>query len=389
MVALSACSGSNSLFGLGTLRSAEVGRDEATLADAVVAFYVSPQAYMNAGDHGWVVLADSAGQVRTIRTSGMDIGALSWTENGLFFADRDNDYLLTKDGLQVVASPKAEYQVALFAIDGKYIALYNDGFTDGGYQENLVVSDGMRSVKTDIEGEYWTVAQCGSQVFAVTPATGPRIGQYRDLEVAGNPAKLLVTLYPEYGTVVGAASVHSSNEASDIVTDAPCSNGVMSLMTTVAEGESGQRPIVRSWNTVTGSQTDADLTVPGGAPLTADDLEVSSTSSDALVDGQLRWVATHGQVMSTDTATGVTRVLFTMETPLDGSYQTAIRFTADSLFALSGSARDLGEDIVLRRYDLATGQAEELVRIPDLNSELWNGVYLRGFAVSPALLAAQ
>jgi hypothetical protein len=165
MVGLGACSPSTG--GIvqaapgGIFAGEQVDPAAVKLGDAVLAFYVSAWSPVNPKDGGYVVLVNRAGDVRMIRTSGMDLGLLVWDEHGLFFADQDNDYLLTADGLQVTARPKADYQIALFAIDGKHVALYNDGFARNGYTESVIVSAGATSRRVKVPGAYWKVANCG------------------------------------------------------------------------------------------------------------------------------------------------------------------------------------------------------------------------------------
>ncbi|WP_203338765.1 hypothetical protein [Nocardioides limicola] len=101
---------------------------------AVAALYLSSQFLKGSPEVGYVVFIDSDGGTQTIETSGMDVAQMKWTDDGLFFSDRDNDYLLT-DTLEAIPSPKraqVQSSAAYLGAGRGFAAVYNVGMGEEG-----------------------------------------------------------------------------------------------------------------------------------------------------------------------------------------------------------------------------------------------------------------
>lgn len=374
------------------LDRAGVPEDEAALGDAVLAMYLSPQSssFARGRDTGYVVLVDADSTVRTLATGGMDTGLLHWSEDGLFFADPERDYLLTADGLTTTPSPKTNAQVSLHRIGSRHVAVYNDGFTDeGGYRTELVVQERGRAELAPREGMPWTVARCGDSLVGVQEATGPLEREYPP-DAEGIRPRLLVRLWPGNPEVLAAVPA-THDEPLDSATDAPCLDGVVHVLTHRPYGEpdaDGVRPrrhVVLAWDTGSGELTYHGLVDEAGEPLALDEeaTTFAQYGADSVVDGELRWFGPDGVVRGTDLATGRTRDLVATTSRVDDTNSAVAVLTERDAFALDVPDDDLAQDMVLTRYPLDGGEPEEVVRVTGVNAERTVNLVLRGIAVGP------
>lgn len=383
---LAGCSGSV------VLDRASVPESDVALGDAVLAMYLSPQSYSfaNGYDTGYVVLVDADGTVRTLVTGGMDTGLLHWSEDGLFFADPERDYLLTADGLTTTASPKTNAQVSLHRVGTRHVAVYNDGFTEqGGYRTELVVHEGGRSELAPHEGMPWTVARCGDQLVGIQEATGPLEREYPP-DGDGIRPRLLVRLWP--GTPDVLARVPATHdEPLDGAPDAPCLDGVVHVLTyrpygePDADGVRARRHVVLAWDTVSGDLDHHELVDEAGEPLALDGDATSFAQygADSLVDGELRWFGPDGVVRGTDLATGRTRELVATTSRVDDTNSAVAVLSERDAFVLDVPDDDLAQDMVLTRYPLDGDEPAEVLRVAGVNAERTVHLVLRGIAIAP------
>jgi hypothetical protein len=75
----------------------------------------------------------------------MSVGQVSWTGQGIFFSDEDNDVLLTKGSSPlVVPNKKTDYQDGLVVIqNGARVGVFNGGIVGDGYREEVVIFEGV------------------------------------------------------------------------------------------------------------------------------------------------------------------------------------------------------------------------------------------------------
>lgn len=381
---LTGCSGADSDW-------KPVAEDEVSLDEAVMAMYLSPQSHTFDGRHnsGYVLLVDPDGTTRMIRTTGMDTALMAWTEAGLFFADDQRDYLLDEEGLVTTASPKPNVQISLDVVDGAFVAIYNDGFTDTGYRTDLVVHRDGQSQSYVLEGFPTVVSRCADGLVGVADASG-RFAEYPVDEAEDLPAQLVQWLWPGPQEML-ASQAAASDDWHDHAKDAPCVDGVVHALTSQPHGEPNvdglrrERSILRSWNTFTGERTDYELLDGQGQPLPLeiDQMSQSRYGEHSVRGDELWWWGADGTVRATGLRTGRTRELFTTKSEFSSTNVAEVVFTKDYLFVLDIRNEDTSEELGLSRYALATGEREEVVRIRDVNPRLSTDLVLRGIAIKP------
>src|SRR5690606_403560 len=144
--------------------SADLGPIPQQLGGASYALYFSAQSADIGGAHhrGRLVLVDADGSVSGLPTRGMERGRPVWTDGGLFFRDLKSAHGIDETGLATLASAKTDSQYAMLATSpSTVLGLYNLGFSDaGGYTSQVVVTTGDTSTLSEVEGGYYTTANC-------------------------------------------------------------------------------------------------------------------------------------------------------------------------------------------------------------------------------------
>lgn len=199
--------------GTSPLERAAIPEGTAKLGDAVMAFFVGPQSdemQTAPGERfnqpGYLVLVNADGSFRTIKTKPMDMMRLTWSNHGLYFADEGSDYRLTSTGLSNTANAKAAAQNLMFALaNGGAVGVYNAGFHDSGYRNDVAVNDSSGARLNHVQGNYYTGALCDDQVFGLTNMPGthaPKVPQLAEMKSKANPTaspQMLARLYPANG----------------------------------------------------------------------------------------------------------------------------------------------------------------------------------------------
>lgn len=359
----------------------------------LAAAYISPQMQnLGSSSTGYVVLIDEAGEVSTIETSGMDIAALAWSERGLFFSDLDNDYLLSPEGLSTTGSPKTDYQHALFPTAEGAVGLFNEGFIDDGYVEQVVEFDGETSQRHDEEGLYLVAGMCDGVVYGVAEPTGAYLEEAaaKGIESNGEYGFNALMLTQLSATADGAEELITIQEVPDSDQwhfDAPCEDGVLRHLATRHEEGTGERTaVLRSWDTSTGEFTEVELRHRDGAPIEMDDeygFQAHGTAPMTAGRHGYQWVSTAtNELMTTNASTGETEPVMKLEGDHDLATTTFLtQFTDSQLFTLSFT---IGDDaMVLHSYDRSTGALETSLEVSELSENLNKEDVLRGFAVAP------
>lgn len=369
--------------------------DSVSLGDAVVATYLSPQwrEFENGRSVGYVALANEQGDVRFIETSGMDNGNLAWNEQGLVFADVDNDYQLA-DTLRTIPSPKVGQQQSMAAHpDGTFTGLYNDGFTETGYVEQIVTTGQTGAALHEVEGYYQVVGNCDGQLFGVAEPLGKYATETEALYPDAQPGEYgftMLMLAQLSGTADNAERVVKISQVDDSdqgAVDAPCRDGKLHHLATTYGASGANTPVLRTWDTATGNLTQYALVGAAGSPA----IEVGEygyyefPTAHSLRGTQLDWLGLNGTVYTTALDTGVTTSLFSIETyELDPAiYMPSITFTERSLAVLTWDS-ERGK-VHFAEYDRETGQPVHEVELPAVARVLLgNGqLVMRGIAVRP------
>ncbi|MFB9775697.1 hypothetical protein [Brevibacterium otitidis] len=371
----------------------QVANTEVSLGNSVAAFYLSRQSagFTGKAGDGFVGLIDPKGNVSALRTSGMDNGQLDWDETGIVFADTENDYHLA-DTLTKTKSPKTNYQQAIFSTgDGGSVGLYNDGFTEEGYVEQLVTTASGKAQMNEIEGNYSVTGMCDGGIVGTAEPSGPYA---RQAEAAGYTlmgeyelqSQMLAQLGAEAGNKEQVISIQAIDEGSQFSSDAPCANGrLYHLASLVPDGDTRSLAL-RVWDIDSGDFEQHALTLPDGTePLLVNDLgfEIDGYDRASLRGDRFDWVAIDGRVMSTDTSDGTTTELFTLEADGYDSENPvrAVEFTDTTLGVLTVDIEAQMAHFVA--YDRENGKETVRLKVEGIAEALEAGLVLRDMSVAP------
>ncbi|RIV32419.1 hypothetical protein [Micromonospora radicis] len=391
---LSACSAEHDPAGQNKLEAGLLAAAEARLGDTFFAVYLSPQNNAKSfasvkRNPAYVVLVQPDGSYRTIKTGGMDLGRLTWSEAGLSFADEEQDYLLGDDGLTTYPSPKTDLQQAAFALPdgGGFVAVYNEGSPEEGrYANQVVTTTGTGSTRYRVEGNYFTNALCDGVVYGISQQSGahsaesatlPGLRSHTDPQLE---PEMLARLYPAVGD--GDEKVIGWRPAFDtgpIVHHLPCEQGRIVFLSAYQDADGLPHTAIVTWDTTTGKYTERPLVDDAGRPLDRTQLEAISYDSGSLRDGKLEWFGTAGDIMATDLATGVTTRRFATGYGPQGAQ---VAFAPESIYAL-GDPVDRQTPVTLKEYDRATGETVKSFTLDGISERLSLSLVIRGVAVRP------
>jgi hypothetical protein len=340
---------------------------EARLGDAVLAVYVSPQSY-NFQPEGYVLLINAAGSISAIRTSGMDIAALTWTGNGLFFADTQRDYLLTDTGLTAWPSPKTNVQEAAFAKpDGSgYLSLYNHGTDGQSYTEQLVDTTGTASTRYDVAGFNRLTSLCGTTMYGAAEATQPYTGPAQKMGAVESEdppywPDMLTQLYPKPATPQAGLKSILGFPGDTFSSPAPCRDG--QILTISSAG--GPRPTIVTWPVNGQPATSHPIVGPAGEPLglSQDVGDYAKNADWSTADDELVWLGGDGIIRATNTTNGHSHNLWDSGTNFIGSaYNNAI-FNNDTIYIFDTDNENAGHtrQMKLRSHNLTTGTTHNIL----------------------------
>lgn len=367
------------------------------LSEAVAAFTLSPQAADVSRGHDasviGVVRGDGSVQVASMRP--MDASNIWWSEDvGLFVSDDSRDYILGPEGA-AISSKKADFQNGVLQVPGSstVVAVYNDGFADdGGYVDDLVITQDGRSKRTKLPGDYTVLSACeGLGVFGFGTVFGEDQPQWE-------PGKVHARRVDQDGT---ESWIDLGTEARLIGQRAACENGIVNALVAVPEvkGESVRdRLLILSWNAKSGKHQLKPLTLEGSRVTTAN---VSKSAQDGALetlladggsigpDGWYEWYSDTGKLYATDPDSGETTERFDSGWVTEESDVSAIQFTRDAVAILTHDTD--GDTLELVRIDRRTGEELELIEIPNFVDGEIDGLVadssslvLRGFALNPS-----
>lgn len=373
--------------------SVVVDPEDASVDEVIAAAYISPQLHaLDAESAGYVLLINDDGETSALKTSGMANPALTWSDHGLFFGDVHHDYLLNHDGLRVSDSPKTDYQHSMFTTAEGSVGLYNDGFTEDGYIEQVVEYDREGSTLTEVEGMYLATGMCDDQMYGIAEPTGPYADQasQEGIENDGEAGFNTLMLTQLTGTTSGVeelVAIHQVPDSDQWAFDSPCQDGILRHLATRYddEGNTGT-PVLRSWNTSTGDFNEVELRYSDGRALETTEYGFQAHGTAPLSAGEnsYQWVSTATyELMETDASTGETDPIVELDGHFDATTSTLLtQFTTTHLWTLSFTHGD--EAMVLRSYDRYAGDLDRMVEITDFTDHLNAEDVLSGFAVTPA-----
>ena len=366
--------------------------EDASAQGVIAAAYISPQLHaLDSESTGYVLLIDDDGDASALETSGMANPALAWSDQGLFFGDVHHDYLLSLDGLSVSESPKTDYQHTLFTTAEGSVGLYNDGFTENGYIEQVVEYDGEESTLTEVEGMYLATGMCDGQMYGVAEPTGRYADQAAQEGIenngeAGFNALMLTQLTGTSSGTEELVAIHQVPDSDQWAFDSPCQDRVLRHLATRYDDEhSAGTPVLRSWNTSTGQFNEVELHYSDGRALETTEFGFQAHGTAPLSGGEdsYQWVSTATyELMTTDIYTGETEPITELDGHFDPATSTLLtQFTDTHLWTLSFTHGD--HAMVIRSYDRHTGDLDRTLEVAEFTDRLNDEDVLGGFAVQP------
>ncbi|PRX45490.1 hypothetical protein B0I33_109153 [Prauserella shujinwangii] len=372
---------------------------EVTLGDTVVAFYLSPDTSVEKSSPeerpAYLVLVRADGGKQLIETSGMSEPHLAWSETGLFFSDDERDHILGNDGLVSFANEKAGHQQSAFALPGGqgFVAVYNEGFSESGYTNQVAVTTSTGSRLYQVEGNYFMNALCDGALHGIATEAGTHLadsagipGMRSKVDPTAQP-ELLSQLYPATEGREKVLAWRGAFNAGDHNRHVPCHDGVITFLSDYLDAEGTPHLTVVSWDTRDGEYTEQPLVDGQGRPVAEElvDPEVFSLKSydaRAVRDGHLEWLAADGRIMSTEIASGVTEPRFDTRSTSGSDSSSQAIFTDRSIHVVQETF-DGVTPVRITRFDRATGDLVSEIAVPGLAEQFGLEFNVRGAAVPP------
>lgn len=413
-------------------RNADAGRtgirtvamSDATLDKTVVAAaYLNPTGeYDNSDKTGYLALIRADGSYTLARNAGIQLGRLSWDDDGLFLADAQSDYLL-RPGKKTTVTPssKAPYQDGLIALaDGEHVGAYNVGFTDdGAYKDDIVVTGESNANRKQIVTPSYMpqMASCGNAAYGLQTALpgepdAPENGGVRLLSLvsggtitattvrtnanimsgntrgtsnipcAGSDIVFLSMQYSDNGTPVSASAAQLGHNPNDYLFADP------------ENPSTAQYHTLERWNVTDGRRTVVPLTDEQGKPLrhSMNSMVGALYDERSLQDGIMYWVSGDGEVMGSDVATGKTRTIVdasggaerTGDLDFWQSNPRMVDFQPGYVDVWQQTGTERKGDVRLLRYDLKRGKRIREIRVSGINAFMnKHGLTDTGFAGRP------
>jgi len=378
--------------------------------DAVV--YFDPLAVTNwlrAG--GYLVSFDTLGDHSRFQTAGMAASSVSWTHHGLFFADRDNDYLVTDGIVQVIPSPKASNQDGLVVLEnGDWVGVYN-----AGADTEVVITNTETADKSLVNiAVALVVAACGNDVFAVYPDLDSPIllpgSDSNTLNLGltrivhnGNHDETLIAYQPPIfaetdfingtapcvnnevvylSTALLAYGSSRDDYGGDVNHQAVVDSCLIQQNTT---GLSGCATIER-WNVVTGQRSVIALKDDTGLAVDLTSFSgPNNYSADSLRGDELYWWHPDGLLLATNIYSGSTRLISEHEHLASERYQYLFDVVANSAFVLMMPMDATGTGItgLVKQISLPTGELLAEYDYTNVDIGIGNNQIPWSFAVNP------
>ncbi|MCD4549082.1 MULTISPECIES: hypothetical protein [unclassified Schaalia] len=392
-----------------------VSMQEASLRDVVMvvqAGHDSQEKSILPKNVGYLVLVHADGSIQALNVGRMEQGRPLWSDAGVYFGGPENEYLLSDDGVTTLPrGVKESRELSRFlSPDGKgFISFYNSGGTPDGYLQRIVAGDTSGVEVIDIPGAYMVMGQCGDRILAVTdtrlsPQLSaeaarmakelPNIGSEVPESEKGDKYAVLVQVYPRESTLhpkILAVSVEDTNMNAGAL-DFPCIGNKLYIPADKDEPldpnaeKVRQRPLWASlymqvWDMDTGTRSYMQLHDEEGHNIEID-RDDSGVFEGEQKGNSYTFFARNGQVFTTDLTTGVTHEK--PQVPVYKSYfWSEYRVRDGYVYALGPSGEETDGPFTLRRYNVETGESEELLSIPQLNQILSQDMTVYGMAFKP------
>jgi hypothetical protein len=372
--------------------------DVVKLDETAVAFYFSPDTSVDKPKEkrpAYLVLVQADGSTRLIRTSGMTEPHIAWSGAGLFFSDDTHDYILGKDGLARFENKKEGHQHSAFALpdDKGFVAVYNEGFSQSGYTNQVAVTTSTGSQLHRVEGNYFMNALCDGVLNGIATDVGAHLadsantpGMRSKVDPSAQP-ELLSRLYPATGGREKVLAWRGVFDAGDHNRHVPCHDGVITFLSDYADADGKPHMTIVSWNTGNGEYTEQPLADVRGRPIAQELIDPETFSQKsydarAVRGGHLEWLAADGRIMSTEITSGITKPRFDTSF-VSGSNSSSQAIFTDRSIHLIQETFDRKTPIKIKKFDRATGDLVTEIAVPGLAKQLGIELNVRGTAVPP------
>ncbi|AZT92773.1 MULTISPECIES: hypothetical protein [Brevibacterium] len=359
---------------------------DATTTDVIAAFTISRQqsGVVESDGKGYVVLVKEDGGTSVIETTIMQHAQLDWNKDKLAFSDTENDYIVGTSTEVIPTDTKTDYQQALsLSDDGTVIGLYNDGYEEDSYVEQLITSSTKGSDFTEVEGYFQVTGFCDGDLYGIAEPLGKYQAEAERQGVEAKEAdgytRLMLNQLTSGTTVeeenVSIQAVNSSGQES---TDAPCVDGSLYHLASIYADSGETTPVLRIWDTDSGDMTELELVTADGEPVTGPDqstFEINGSSQQSLRGNDFDWVDDFGRAWRTDITTGISQKLFELVDSYDNSTDTrVVDFTENALTVVTFQQE--AEEVRLVQYDRNSGEVLTEIDLPDIaktidDSSIW------------------
>lgn len=359
---------------------------DATTTDVIAAFTISRQqsGVVESDGKGYVVLVKEDGGTSVIETTIMQHAQLDWNKDKLAFSDTENDYIVGTSTEVIPTDTKTDYQQALsLSDDGTVIGLYNDGYEEDSYVEQLITSSTKGSDFTEVEGYFQVTGFCDGDLYGIAEPLGKYQAEAERQGVEAKEAdgytRLMLNQLTSGTTVeeenVSIQAVNSSGQES---TDAACVDGSLYHLASIYADSGETTPVLRIWDTDSGDMTELELVTTDGEPVTGPDqstFEINGSSQQSLRGNDFDWVDDFGRAWRTDITTGISQKLFELVDSYDNSTDTrVVDFTENALTVVT--IQQEAEEVRLVQYDRNSGEVLTEIDLPDIaktidDSSIW------------------
>lgn len=355
---------------------------------------------------GYVVFVRGDGTYDLVEHGGMDSGEVSWSQHGVYFADANSDYWITSDGFSSVKQKRVDLMDGLLLLDDDVtrVGVYNAGFQDDGYAEEVVVARPGASEHRVLStaGFYPMLSACGSNVYGAYPKGSDDDGVH-----------FIFDQIVKDGTVDHSTMLIRDvpfNEMGFIMNDAPCVGGRIYFLASffaenTAQAQANPELAPHFQATSGGNQHALALVVVDSnagqmhwLPITDDDGNTLVLSPNevnySVLDSQsldperyLAWVAGNGVVYKTDTKTGKTVAQNDLLQQNANAEETRWIYhaasTASTLSVLVEDTADPLNTVRIVRFDKRTGKEVQETRVKDLPDGASDSILIRDIASNP------
>lgn len=375
------------------------------------ALYAGPQrSDRHMGNTAYTIFINKNGDYTMHKHSVMDAGEISWTSEGLFYADKNHDYWLADNRQpKEITSEKTDLQDGLVSLNNNEIrvGIYNKGYTKNGidYDEQVVISSKNKSNRFRAHYQYGTVVACNNDVYGITSDNEDEAHKFREYHTIDrlvensrfaykqiakrtdpldefDPTGPLASCTNNRIVFLGAHHAPDNTPEDTEETRMLISRGQKN------EYDQNETYTIETMDTASGQWAIHPLINPDGSTFLSQRFrfEFSSQEQDSIRGEELYWLHGDGRLLKTNISTGVTTVVndtLYKANPKPDKVRYHFALTEKTASILVEDIEKPKEHIFIYTFDLKTGKQLSKIPINGLSGQLRNNMVLRGFAARP------